>query len=81
MRGMVHVAHMKEMRNAYKILSGKPGRKTSLGRCRHRWEEDIKMDLGETQLECVVDSSGSGQGPMVGSCDHSNKTSGSIKGR
>jgi predicted small integral membrane protein len=37
-----------EMRNAYKILAGKPERKTALGRHRHRWEDNIKMDLRET---------------------------------
>jgi hypothetical protein len=28
---------------------------------------------------CGLDSSGSGQGPVVGSCDYSNEISGSIK--
>jgi hypothetical protein len=30
--------------------------------------------------ECELDSSGSGQGPMAGSCEHDNEPSGSIKG-
>jgi hypothetical protein len=30
---------------------------------------------------CGLDSFGSGEGPLVGSCDHSNEPSGSIKGR
>jgi hypothetical protein len=29
---------MREMRNPYKILVGKPERKRSFGRCRRRWE-------------------------------------------
>jgi hypothetical protein len=29
---------------------------------------------------CGLDSSGSGQGPVVGSCEHGNYPSGSIKG-
>jgi hypothetical protein len=29
-----------EMRNAYKILVGKPEGKRTLGRLRHRWEEN-----------------------------------------
>jgi hypothetical protein len=33
------------MRGVYRILVGKPGRKTPLGRPRHRWEDNIKMDL------------------------------------
>jgi hypothetical protein len=36
-----------EKRNAYRILVGKPGRKRPLGRPRHRWEDNIKMDLRE----------------------------------
>jgi hypothetical protein len=30
---------------------------------------------------CGLDASGSGLGPVVGSCGHSNETLGSIKGR
>jgi hypothetical protein len=40
-----HVARMGEMRNAYKMLVGKPERKRPLGRSRRRWEDNIKMDL------------------------------------
>jgi hypothetical protein len=40
------VAPMREMRNAYSILVGKPERKRPLGRPRHRWE-DIRMVLRE----------------------------------
>jgi hypothetical protein len=35
------------MRNAYRILVGKPKRKRPLGRPRRRWVDNIKMDLGE----------------------------------
>jgi len=53
----------------------------SLGRPRRRWE-DISMDLRNIILErCGLDSSGSGQGPMVGSCEHCNEPSGSTEGR
>jgi hypothetical protein len=38
---------MGEKRNAYRILVGKPEGKRSLGRPRHRWLDDIKMDLRE----------------------------------
>jgi hypothetical protein len=40
-----HIAHMGEIRNAYKILVGKPEGKRPLRRPRHRWEDRIKMDL------------------------------------
>jgi hypothetical protein len=36
-----------EKRNAYRILVGKPERKRPLGRPRRRWEDNIRMDLGE----------------------------------
>jgi hypothetical protein len=36
------------MKNAYNILVGKPEGKGSLARPRHRWEDNIKMDLMET---------------------------------
>jgi hypothetical protein len=32
-----------EVRNAYEILVGKSGTKTSLGKSKSRWEENIKM--------------------------------------
>jgi hypothetical protein len=40
MRWECHVARMEEMRNVYIILVEK------LERSRHRWENNIKMDLG-----------------------------------
>ena len=40
-----HVARMEESRNAYRVLVGKPESKRPLGR--HRWEDNIKMDLRE----------------------------------
>jgi hypothetical protein len=36
-----------EMRNAYNMLVGKPEGKRPPERSRRRWEENIKMDLGE----------------------------------
>jgi hypothetical protein len=35
------------MRNAYNILVGKPEEKRSNGRPRHRWEDNIRTDIGE----------------------------------
>jgi hypothetical protein len=34
-------------RNVYRILMGKPEGKRPLGRQRHRWVDNIKMDLRE----------------------------------
>ena len=42
-----HVARMEEGRSAFKILTGKPTRKTSLGRPRRRWEYNIRMNIKE----------------------------------
>ena len=38
---------MEEGRSAFKILTGKPTGKRSLGRHRHRWDDNIRMDLEE----------------------------------
>jgi hypothetical protein len=38
---------MGEKRNACRILVGKPEGKRLLGRPRHRWVDNIKMDLRE----------------------------------
>jgi hypothetical protein len=67
---------MGEMRNAYKILVGKPEGKILLGRPRYRWEFNIKMDF----RSCGLNSSGSGYGQVADSCEHDNEPSASIKG-
>jgi hypothetical protein len=47
MRWAGHVARMGEDRGVHRVLVGKPERKRPLGRPRHRWEDNIKMDLQE----------------------------------
>ena len=42
-----HVACMKQFRNAYRVLVGKPESKRPFGRPRRRWEDNIKMDWRE----------------------------------
>jgi hypothetical protein len=59
-------------------LVGRPEGRRPLGRPRCRWEDNIKMDLREIGFG-DVDSLGSGQGHVVGSCEHGNEPSGSIK--
>jgi hypothetical protein len=39
-----------EKSNPYRILVGKPEGKRLLGRLRHRWVDNIKMDLRENGL-------------------------------
>jgi hypothetical protein len=53
MRWALYVARMGEKRNVYRLLVGKPEGKRPLGRPRHRWIDNIKMDLLEIGL-CVV---------------------------
>jgi hypothetical protein len=45
-----HAAHMWERRGVYRVLVGKPEGKRPLGRPRHRWKDNIKMDLQEVGL-------------------------------
>ena len=42
-----HAARIKEGRGAFKILTGTPAAKRPLGRPRHRWEDNIRMDRKE----------------------------------
>ena len=47
MRWAEHVARMGERRGIYRVSVGKYEGKGQLGRHRHRWEDNIKMDLQE----------------------------------
>jgi hypothetical protein len=49
MREARHVARMGTPRNAYRILVGKPEGKIAHGRSRHRWVDNIQMNLRETE--------------------------------
>jgi hypothetical protein len=53
MRWAGHVARMREKRNAYRILAGKPEGKRPLGRPSRRWVYNIKMDLREIEWDGV----------------------------
>jgi hypothetical protein len=53
MRWVGHVARLWEKRNMYRLLVGKPKGKRPLGRQRHRWIDNIKMDLLEIGLSVV----------------------------
>ena len=43
---------MEEGRDVHEVLVGKPEGKRQLGRPRLRWEDNIKMDLGEVGRGC-----------------------------
>jgi hypothetical protein len=45
MRLAGHVVRMEEGRGVHRVLMGKPEGKRPLRRPRHRWEDNIKMDL------------------------------------
>ena len=45
MRWAGHVARMRERRGMYRFVIEKPEEKRPLGRPRHRWEDNVKMDL------------------------------------
>jgi hypothetical protein len=45
MRWPGHEARMREKRKAYRLLVGKPEGKRPLGRPRHGWVDNIRMDL------------------------------------
>jgi hypothetical protein len=54
-----NVMHIVEIKNTYKILVGKPGKKRSLGRHRRRWEDNITMNIERNRVGgCGMDSSG-----------------------
>jgi hypothetical protein len=42
---------MGEGRGVYRILVGRPKGERPLGRHRHRWEDNIKMDLTEIRID------------------------------
>jgi hypothetical protein len=47
---------MGEKRGAHRILVGRPKGRRPLGRPRHRWEDNIKMDLEEVGwggVDCI----------------------------
>jgi hypothetical protein len=47
MRWVKHVAHMGDKTGTYRALVERPKARRPLGRPRHRWEDNIKMDLQE----------------------------------
>jgi hypothetical protein len=51
MRWVGHVASMEEGSGVYSVLVGRPKGKRLLGRLRHRWEDNIKMDLREIGID------------------------------
>jgi hypothetical protein len=76
MRCTGHVACIGDRRGVYSVLVGKPEGKRPLGRPRHRWEDNIKVDLQE--VGCGLGSVGSGYGQVAGIYECGNEPSGPI---
>jgi hypothetical protein len=53
MRGVGYVTHMRQLRNAYKILVGKPEGKRPPEKSRRRCGNNIRMDLREIWWESM----------------------------
>jgi hypothetical protein len=68
-----HVAHVNEIRNAYRILVGKPCRKIPLWRPNNRCVNNIKVNFKG------LGSTASGHGSVECSYEHGNKPPVSIK--
>ena len=43
--GLYHVVRIEEGRSAFKMLTGTPTVKIPVGRHRHRWGDNIRMNL------------------------------------
>jgi hypothetical protein len=77
-----YVASMEQVRNVYKIVIGNPEGKRPLGRPWCRWEDNSKINFREIESDdCGLEPYASGQGPMAGSCEHGNESSGPINAR
>ena len=50
LRWASHVARMEEGRSVFKILKDTPPGQRPSGRPRHRWEDNIRMDLKEIEI-------------------------------
>jgi hypothetical protein len=70
---------MGEKRYAHRILMGKHVGKRPAGSPKHIWEDNTKMDLNGINVGLRLDSCGSGQGQVAGSCEQGNEPSGSVK--
>jgi hypothetical protein len=51
MRWAGHAARMGDGKSVYRVLVGRPEGKRPLGRPRHRWKDNIKMDVREIEID------------------------------
>jgi hypothetical protein len=50
MRWVEHVAHMGKGRGVHRVLVRRPKDKIQLGRPRRKWDDNIKMDIWEAEI-------------------------------
>jgi hypothetical protein len=79
MRWAWHVARIGERRVAYRVLVGRNEGKRPLGRLRHRWEDNIKMDFQEVGWGAWTGSILLRVGKGGGFCKRGNEPSDSVK--
>jgi hypothetical protein len=70
---------MGERRGAYRVWVGKPEGRSTIGRPRCRWKNNIKIDVREVGWKHGLDGSGSRQGQVAGCFECGNEPSDSIK--
>jgi hypothetical protein len=58
MRGVGHVACMGEGRGVHRVSVGRSEGEIPLGRPRHRWEDNIKLDLRQRERESSMGRTG-----------------------
>jgi hypothetical protein len=63
----------------FQVLVGKPEGKRPLGRPRHKWEDNIKMDLRELGIDGANWIRLAEDRIQWQTCEHGNKPLGSIK--
>jgi hypothetical protein len=84
MRWTGQVACLGVTKKCIQILVRKQEAKRPFGRPKCRWEDDILMhfkEVGCKGVSWILDSSGSVEYQVVGSCQHGNEILGSIKGK
>jgi len=78
---MHYITRIVELRNAYKVLVGKGGGNRPVRRLSCTWKDYIKKGSYRNWMRRLgLDSTDSGNGPVVVSCEHGNETSGFLKG-
>jgi hypothetical protein len=75
MRWTRHVEAIGEDRNAYNVLVGKPGKQRSLGRRKHRYKDNIKMEMKDLGWDSMDRIHLTRVGTCGGLCEHGNEIS------